>query len=148
MKQSKLPYAIAFAAIFSLGAVTSATAQEVKSIRGLDVGEMETQVIGNYRQMPDSAPIQRDFVQQPPLIPHKEDYELTLRFNECLDCHSWTRYKSANATKISLTHFKDRDGNEYSNVSPSRYFCLQCHVSITDAPPLVGNNFQPGKGLR
>ena len=35
-----------------------------------------------------------------------------------------------------------------SSVSPNRYFCNQCHVSQTDAKPLIGNTFKPGAGLR
>ncbi|MGB8663794.1 MAG: nitrate reductase cytochrome c-type subunit, partial [Serratia inhibens] len=27
------------------------------------------------------------------------------------------------------------------------YFCLQCHVSQTDAAPIVGNDFQPMPGF-
>jgi cytochrome c-type protein NapB len=91
----------------------------------------------------------RDFVQQPPLIPHTiRDYQITKNFNKCMDCHSWTRYKEFNATKVSLTHFKDRDGKELSNISPRRYFCTQCHVPQADAKPLVANTFKPGTGLQ
>ena len=97
----------------------------------------------------ESAPIPRDYVQQPPLVPHKvEGYAITKNFNKCMDCHSWTRYKETGATKVSLTHFKTRDGQELSNISPRRYFCLQCHVPQADAKPLVGNTFKPGTGMR
>ena len=86
---------------------------------------------------PDTANIPRDFVQQPPLVPHTMDeYKVTKEFNKCLDCHSWARAKEMKATKIS------------SNVSPNRYFCAQCHVPQSDAKPLVGNTFTPGKGLK
>lgn len=96
----------------------------------------------------DRTPIQRDYVQQPPLIPHAiKGYNITKNFNKCMDCHSWSRYKETGATKVSLTHFKDRDGNELSNVAPRRYFCTQCHVPQTDAKPLVANTFKPVAGL-
>jgi cytochrome c-type protein NapB len=88
-------------------------------------------------------------VQQPPLIPHTiKGYTVTMNFNKCLDCHAWTRAKESGATKISVTHFKDRDGLELSSVSPRRYFCSQCHVPQSDAAPLVGNTFKPGTGMR
>mgnify|MGYP002145538777 CR=1 FL=1 len=58
------------------------------------------------------------------------------------------RAAEVKATKISITHFKSREGAEMSSVSPNRYFCNQCHVSQTDAKPLVGNTFKPGAGLR
>jgi len=123
-------------------------AQSVQSLRGQDVGEAELQP-GHFRLMPDSDPLKRDFVQQPPLVPHKvEGYEVTLNFNRCMDCHAWSRYKEMRATKVSLTHFKDRDGGEMSNISPRRYFCLQCHVPQTDAPALVDNRFMPATGVR
>ena len=86
---------------------------------------------------------------QPPLIPHSiEGYLVSKEFNKCMDCHSWARSKEVHATKISITHFKTREGAEMSSVSPQRYFCNQCHVSQTDAKPLVGNTFKPGAGLR
>ena len=93
--------------------------------------------------------MQRDFVQQPPLIPHAvQNYAITKNFNKCMDCHSWSRYKETGATKISLTHFKDRDGTEHANISTRRYFCLQCHVPQSDAKPLVENTFKPANALQ
>jgi nitrate reductase (cytochrome), electron transfer subunit len=127
---------------------TQAVSQDVTSIRGVDVNEAELPP-GSYRMLPDGAPMPRDYVQQPPLVPHKvEGYEISLNFNKCMDCHSWTRHRAAGATKISLTHFRDRDANELSSVAPRRYFCLQCHVPVTDAQPLVENTFTPATGLR
>jgi len=92
----------------------------------------------------DRDPIPRDYVQQPPLIPHKiTGYKIDLRSNKCLTCHSWSRYKEVGATKISLTHFKDRGGSEMAEVAPRRYFCTQCHAPQVNAKPLVENNFKP-----
>ena len=97
----------------------------------------------------DQPPLPRDFVQQPPLIPHTiKGYTVTKNFNKCLDCHAWARAKETGATKISVTHFKTREGEELSSVSPRRYFCNQCHVPQSDAKPLVGNSFKPGTGMR
>jgi len=92
----------------------------------------------------DGEPITRDYVQQPPLIPHQiEGYRINQKFNKCLTCHSWANYKEAGATKISQTHFEDRDANVLANVSARRYFCTQCHVPQVNAPPLVENTFEP-----
>lgn len=116
--------------------------------RGADVAAPSL-APGMYRPLPDGPPMPRDYIQQPPLVPHKVDgYEVSLNFNKCMDCHSWSRHRAAGATKISVTHFRDRDANEMSNVAPRRYFCLQCHVPITDARPLVENTFQPATGVR
>ncbi len=97
----------------------------------------------------DRDPIPRDYLQQPPLIPHKtEGYVINLRSNKCLTCHSWANYKASGATKVSQTHFTDRDGNVLSNVSPRRYFCTQCHVPQVDVKPLVDNTYLPVESFK
>jgi cytochrome c-type protein NapB len=97
----------------------------------------------------DRAPYDRDFVQQPPLIPHTiNGYQITKNFNKCMDCHAFQRTKVSGATKVSITHFRGSDGQELDNISPRRYFCTQCHVSQTDATPLIGNTFQRARGLQ
>ena len=126
----------------------SASPAKVQSLRGVDVSASEPESEGT-RFGRDQPPLPRDFVQQPPLIPHTiEGYTVDKNFNKCLDCHAWNRTKETGATKISLTHFRSRDGVELSSVSPLRYFCSQCHVPQSDAKPLVGNSFKPGAGLR
>ncbi len=102
-----------------------------------------------FKQERDHAPGDRDFVQQPPLIPHTiSGYQITKNFNKCMDCHSYARAKEFNAPKVSVTHFKTREGTELDNISPRRYFCTQCHVPQVDAKPLVENTFQRARGLR
>ena len=150
MKKQTRNLVLAMVAALGLGLALppASMAQAVQSIRGADVAENDLQV-GNFRLMPDQAPIERDFVQQPPLIPHTiKGYTVTKNFNKCLDCHAWARAKETGATKISVTHFKTREGEELSSVSPRRYFCNQCHVPQSDAKPLVGNSFKPGTGMR
>jgi len=102
-----------------------------------------------YKQERDRAPLDRDFVQQPPLIPHTiAGYQITKNFNKCMDCHAWAKTKASGATKVSVTHFKTREGVELDNISPRRYFCTQCHVPQTDAKPLVENTFTRARGLQ
>jgi cytochrome c-type protein NapB len=124
-------------------------AEHVQSLRGaknLDEGSDEV-VIKQVQH--DQIPIVRDYVQQPPLIPHKvEGYDINLKFNKCLSCHSWKNYQKAKATKISQTHFEDRDANVLANISSRRYFCTQCHVPQMDAPPLIENTFTPVQAIR
>ena len=92
----------------------------------------------------DRDPIPRDYVQQPPLIPHKIDgYKIDVNSNKGLSCHSWKNYREAGATKISQTHFEDRDAHVLANISARRYFCTQCHVPQVDEKPLVENTFRP-----
>ena len=88
-------------------------------------------------------------MQQPPLIPHTTaGYQITKNFNKCMDCHAWQKTKDSGATKVSVTHFRTRDGQELDNISPRRYFCTQCHVPQTDAKPLVENTFKRARGLQ
>ncbi|MDR0701361.1 MAG: nitrate reductase cytochrome c-type subunit [Azoarcus sp.] len=97
----------------------------------------------------ESAPLDRDFTQQPPLVSHAvDDYPVTRNFNKCLDCHSWENYRKEKATKVSQSHFQAADGQELPNVSPRRYFCLQCHVPQVDARPLIANTYQRPTGAR
>ena len=118
-------------------------AADVTSLRGtseLDVGTAAPPV-KKYNK--DEEPIARDYVQQPPLVPHSIDrYRINLKSNKCLSCHSWKNYRQYGATKISQTHFEDRDANVLANVSARRYFCTQCHVPQVNAKPLVENSFK------
>ena len=85
----------------------------------------------------------RNYPEQPPLIPHKiEGYQLDLNSNKCLSCHSRHRVEESQAPMVSVTHYMDRDMQVLAEVSPRRYFCLQCHVPQTDARPLVDNTFE------
>ena len=89
-----------------------------------------------------------NYVNQPPLIPHSVDgYQVSKNTNRCLQCHGVEHYRTTGAPRVSPTHFIDRDGKVSSEVSPRRYFCLQCHVTQTDAAPIVGNSFQPAPGF-
>lgn len=124
--------------------LSPAVAGDVTSLRGnydLD-NNSKAPVVKHWQE--DQKPILREFVHQPPLIPHTvEKYQITMNYNKCLSCHSWSNYGESGATKISLTHFTDRDGNDLANVSARRYFCNQCHVPQANAKPLVGNDFKP-----
>ena len=84
----------------------------------------------------------RNYPMQPPLIPHQIDnYQVDLRFNKCMDCHSRARVGESGAPMVSITHFQDRDGNMLGEISPRRYFCTGCHVMQTDARVPVKNTF-------
>lgn len=96
-----------------------------------------------------SAPVRRYYLQQPPLIPHKvKGYKINRRSNKCMTCHGWRHYQHTGATKVSLTHFTDRDGVELADLAPRRYFCTQCHVTQVVAEPLVGNTYEPVPALK
>ena len=116
----------------------------VESLRGM----VELETMKHYPK--DQGLIDSDYVYQPPLIPHSiRHYEVSLNANKCLACHSWKNAKEMGATKISVTHYvSPQQGQVLSDVSPSRYFCLQCHVPQADAKPLVENDFKRVNALR
>ena len=119
------------------------------SLRGASELDKDSNPAVVKRWQDDQAPIMRNYVQQPPLIPHTvESYQINLKVNKCLTCHSWSNYRQSGATKISQTHFADRDNNAHANVAARRYFCSQCHVPQTNARPLVENTFNPVSTLR
>lgn len=85
----------------------------------------------------------RSYSMQPPTIPHKIDgYQIDKNFNRCLACHARVNTEQTQAPPLSVTHYMDRDGNVLAEVSPRRYFCLQCHVIQTEAKPPVGSTFE------
>jgi len=128
--------------LISTSAGADAGTAEVNSLRGESDIEAPSNEVVVKRNISDQTPIARAYIQQPPLIPHKtKGYKINLKFNKCLTCHSWANYQKSGATKISLTHFSGRDGEEMSNVAPRRYFCNQCHVPQANAKPLVENSF-------
>lgn len=92
----------------------------------------------------DKENIERNFKQQPPLVPHvNERYVINLKENECLECHMKQPGKDkAKSVEMGESHFTDRDGNKLDHLSGSRYFCTQCHVPQIDVEPLVGSNFR------
>ncbi|WP_350335957.1 nitrate reductase cytochrome c-type subunit [Coralliovum pocilloporae] len=84
----------------------------------------------------------RNYPEQPPLIPHKTDnYQVDKNVNKCMTCHSRTAVGESQAPMVSITHFMDRDGQFRASISPRRYFCNQCHVTQSEARPLVENEF-------
>ena len=95
------------------------------------------------RPITDDKRRMRNYPEQPPIIPHSIDgYQLSLKTNRCLDCHRRQYTEGSGAPMISVTHFMDRDNQVLADVTPRRYFCTACHVSQTDAPPLVPNTFE------
>ena len=121
-----------------------ASAEEVISLRGTNDLDQNSRAPTVKRYNKDEAPIARDYIHQPPLIPHEiSKYRINLKSNKCLSCHSWKNYRQFGATKISLTHFESRDDHVLANVSARRYFCTQCHVPQVVAIPIVENEFKP-----
>ena len=82
--------------------------------------------------------LERSFTDQPPLIPHKDDYKITLDKNGCLTCHSWDKAPRMKATPVAKSHVIDDKGT----LNGHNYFCTQCHVAQAEnKAPLVDNKF-------
>lgn len=91
----------------------------------------------------DSGNIATTFPFQPPLVPHSiRGLQVTKNTNQCLGCHAPEVAPTTGATRVPETHFVNRDGKRTEDTSPSRYFCLQCHVQQTDVNPIVQNKFE------
>ncbi len=122
----------------------------LESLRGS--AELEdTRPADNFKTYPreQAVVLESEFVYQPPLVPHHvENYEVSLNANKCLSCHSWKNAPVKKATKISVTHYMNREFQVLADVSPNRYFCLQCHVPQADADQLIENNFERVKSLQ
>ncbi|WP_162046105.1 nitrate reductase cytochrome c-type subunit [Vibrio taketomensis] len=145
-------------ALFAIGAVISGSVFAeldnpggtggVDSLRGDTLLE-DTRPADAFKDFPKEHEVDSSYVYQPPLIPHAiRNYEVSLNANKCLACHSWKNAKEMGATKISVTHYVNREDAVLADMSPRRYFCLQCHVPQTDAAPLVGNDFERVQSLK
>ena len=143
MRPETRHFTIAIALAATLITLSTALAAELMGLRGA-VGIAEeiapppiANEINNDQRQARNSP------EQPPVIPHQiRDYQITLNANKCLTCHSRQFTLESQAPMISITHFMDREGQVLASVTPRRYFCTQCHVSQTDAEPLVDNNFR------
>ena len=98
-----------------------------------------------YRK--DSGIQGRDMLFAPPVVPHSvKGMQVSKNTNRCLECHNPKAAEFTGATVPSKTHFYDRDDKLSDQVSPRRYFCLQCHVPQTDAKPITEQRYQPTPG--
>lgn len=128
-----------------IGVVVSALAAEgpMNALRGATPTPEESTPPPLYNTENKDIKRPRAYAMQPPTIPHKIDnYQLDKNANKCLSCHSRSRTPETQAPMVSVTHYMDRDGNFLAEVSPRRYFCLQCHVPQSDAKALVANTFE------
>ena len=152
-KRWSLPALVGLAALAAVA--VGAIAAESPRLTGSSPFEAVAKVPQLAEPVTDDVRRMRSYPEQPPIIPHAiEGYQLTLTANRCLTCHRRQYVEGSGAPMISVTHFMDRHGQMLADVSPRRYFCLQCHVQQTEARPLVDNNFvdmlgaEPNDGVR
>lgn len=96
----------------------------------------------------EAALLPRAFNGAPPLVPHGiEDFPAITRANNlCVDCHAVKEKVTGQATPIPASHYTDlrnAPGQVGEKVVGARWVCTACHVTQTDARPLVGNRFAP-----
>lgn len=138
MKKIAILTITAFAAMF----YTIAVSAEVQSLRGDELTTMAKKS-EKLKLMEVKGGIKRSYKLQPPMVPHKVDeYEVNLKTNGCLACHSEKTFEEKKSPKIGDSHYENRDGKVLETLSSRRYFCNQCHAPQLDAKPLVQNNFQ------
>ncbi len=136
---------IAFAGILFLAGLMIAApvlADNIATLRGGEINqEAAAPMLGKVVNK-DLREV-RNYPEQPPTIPHKiRGYQINLKANKCLSCHSRRGVGQSQAPMVSITHFMDRDGQTLSAVTPRRFFCTQCHVPQRDVKPLVANDFK------
>ena len=135
---------VTIAAITSL-LFSAAALSEVKSLRGEEISAM-AKTPEKMEVMNVKGGIERSYKLQPPMVPHEVDkYEINLKVNGCLSCHSEKTYQEKKAPKVGDSHYLTRDGKVLETISSRRYFCTQCHAPQLSADPLVQNNFQGAK---
>jgi cytochrome c-type protein NapB len=133
---------------YATSAVETVNSGGLKTFRGASTLDETPKAERLKRVIKDKSTIRRNYVHQPPVIPHKtRGYRVDTNSNKCLTCHAWKYATETRATKISLTHYEARDGTTLLDVSHRRYFCLQCHVTQANAPDLIDNTFKPVESL-
>lgn len=103
-------------------------------------------VLPNTSEPGDEPLIAPAFVGFPPPIPHgiEEFLPITLDENQCIDCHAVEEKEEGEPTPIPGSHFRDlRNAPDElrEDLAGARYVCTTCHVTLTRAEPLVGNEF-------
>ncbi|GLS83056.1 nitrate reductase cytochrome c-type subunit [Paraferrimonas haliotis] len=113
-------------------AQTTAEPVNVKSIHG-DLAISESRPAEPLATFPKRGKaMEREFVHQPPLMPHKE-YSITAKKNSCLSCHGPGKKM---APTVHETHLKSP-----TELNMHWYNCNQCHVHQADnKTELVGGN--------
>lgn len=132
------------AAVLTAFFVSQGIAAGVHSLRGdaaLEATNKDAPREG--RLVTERGGFDRNYKQQPPLIPHKLDrVEINLKVNRCLKCHSKENHEKEKAPEVGKSHYLDANGNKQDTISMRRYFCTQCHIPQMNAEPLVENTFK------
>ncbi len=130
-----------------------------KAIDELNMGLSKTSVFDtptpNVYTYSDAKPgyndrLAKSWDELPPQIPHRveEFLPVVIEDNQCLDCHDVPKYigKPFNTDRtkkskspMSKNHYASEDLEE---ISGARFNCMQCHVPLSNAKPLVENTYR------
>lgn len=137
---------ISLAALLSVAACWSA-AQTVSTLRSSEVPAVDKapEVQPYLGSKPGGhALIQRTFLQQPPLVPHKVEGfdDITNEDNVCLDCHIHKEVRGQKIPQVKESHLVKPVNPAAPELHKSRWQCNSCHVPQIDAKPLVENVFK------
>lgn len=144
MMKTTLKFSLA--ALLSVAACWS-TAQTVSAMRSSEVSAVDkAPEIQNYlgSKPGGQALIQRNYQQQPPLIPHKVDGfdDINAEENTCLDCHIHKEVRGQKIPQVKESHLVKPVNPAAPELHKSRWQCNSCHVPQVDAKPLVENIFK------
>jgi nitrate reductase (cytochrome), electron transfer subunit len=125
----------------ALGVWGAGARADVASLRGMEVDAPSAKPAKHKVEVVTGG-FDRAWETQPPMIPHAiEKYEISLRLNGCLKCHSTVTAEKEHTKPTPESHFLDRDGNKQEKLASRRYFCTQCHAPQLSGGPLVDNTF-------
>jgi nitrate reductase cytochrome c-type subunit len=87
------------------------------------------------------------FPGSPPVIPHgvADFLPITRDENGCLMCHQPGEKEEGEPTPLPESHLTDlrkEPAVKGEEAVGARVNCVMCHVSLTDAPPLVASEFE------
>ena len=136
-------YLILLVFIFNLAVIHDAQADGFPTLKGEPsfVPSQPAPPLTNYEN--HDVKRGRNYPEQPPTIPHNIDgYQVDKQANKCMACHARNRTEESKAPMISITHFVDREGQFLADITPRRYYCIQCHVPQQSGKPLIENKFQ------
>ena len=138
---------------------SSGIADDSNAIDELNMGLSKTSVFDtptpNVYTYSDAKPGYNDRLAKawdelPPQIPHKveEFLPVVLDDNQCLDCHDVPKYigepfntdrTKKSKSPMSSNHYVN---DKHEEVAGARYNCMQCHVPLSNAAPLVDNTYR------
>ena len=125
--------------------VFAAEAVALDSLRGADIEKTSAKPV-KHKLVEQTGGFERSYKEQPPMVPHEVDkYEVNLKNNGCLKCHSAATYEKEKSPKVGDSHYITRDGKTLEKISSRRYFCNQCHAPQLKGDPLVENVFDGRK---